>query len=182
MYILIYHFADYLQIEKSRNKTSKFTKFYLDSLSLNQQARLLRRIDILLTAKGVGETNIAWMRPCSIVLEVSPWAYFVPHYFYKLSRRAGLLHYSWQATKKDTRTVDLFRNRPECERKMRAIENKHYGNTSAVNKECLSDSLCLSCSQNVDGVYVNINFVQSLIEKAVEDRKKCILNHPYLMA
>lgn len=150
-------------------------------MSLSQQARALRSIDVLLTAKGSGEVNIAWMRPCSIVLEISPWAYFIPHYFYKLSRRSGLLHYSWQALKKDTRTTDLFLNRPECERKLRAIENKNHGNITSMNKECLNDPLCSSCGQNVDGVIVNISDLQSLVEKAVEDRRRCIANHPFLM-
>jgi hypothetical protein len=168
-------------MEKGSNKTYKFKKFYLDGMSLNQQARALRSIDILLTAKGSGEVNIAWMRPCSIVLEISPWSYYIPHYFYKLSRRSGLLHYSWQALKEDTRTTDLFLNRPECERKLRAIEFKNHGNTTSMNKECLNDPLCSSCGQNVDGVIVNINDVQSLVEKAFEDRRRCISNHPFLM-
>lgn len=138
-------------VSKETQRTSRFSYFTLDDKSLIHQARLMRRVDILLAVKGSGETNIAWMRPCSIVMEVSPWGYYVPHYFQKLSRRVGLLHYSWQVQLKDTKTKELFRNRPECARKFHEISISGMNNATHVNKMCFNDQLCRSCAMAVDG-------------------------------
>ena len=145
-----------------------------------EQAKLLRDIDILLTVKGAGETNIAWMKPCSIVLEISPWGYYVPHYYFKLSKRSGLLHYAWQVQRKDTGMNKLFINRPECGPKMNYIETLANKNISIVNQECLKDIVCRSCAKNIDGVVLNANALRARILSAMEDRKTCIRNHPFL--
>ena len=162
------------------NGTSKFKKFYLDGKRLLQQAKLIREVDILLTVKGAGETNIAWMKPCSIVLEVSPWGYYVPHYFQKLARRSGLLHYPWQVDFKDTGLKNLYRNRPECAVKFASVNRQGLKNKTIVNKECFGDDLCRSCTQNVDGVWVDIKFLKEIILKMSIERRACIESHPFL--
>lgn len=40
----------------------------------------MRSTDILVTVHGAGETNMAWMKPCSVVLEVFPWAFYYDYF------------------------------------------------------------------------------------------------------
>lgn len=41
-----------------------------DTMGLREQAAAMRATDILITVHGAGETNMAWMKPCSVVIEV----------------------------------------------------------------------------------------------------------------
>ena len=165
-------------INSGNNDTSKFSIMYLDEKPLIHQARLFRHVDILLIVKGEGETNIAWMKPCSVVVEISPWGYFVPHYFQKLAKRSGILHYPWQVGFKETGTKELYRNRPECARTFRSMNA--LANHSQVNKECFGDQVCRSCALEVDGVVIDYEDVQHLINKGMADRERCIQSHPFL--
>ena len=120
------------------------------------------------------------MKPCSIVLEVSPWGYYVPHYFQKLAKRTGLLHYPWQVDFKNTGSKKLYRNRPECAGKFKVMNKQGLKNLTIINKECFGDQLCRSCAQNVDGIFVDIDYLQELLILATRERRSCIKNHPFL--
>ena len=45
-------------------------EFLFEGAPLEMQAQMLHEADIILTPHGAGETNLIWLKPCSIVLEV----------------------------------------------------------------------------------------------------------------
>lgn len=82
------------------NKQIKnITVHSFEGKSLFYQVQAMRSTDVLLTGHGAGNANIAWMKPCSIVIEVFPWAFYIPNYFGSLAKSAGLLYYSIQVCK-----------------------------------------------------------------------------------
>jgi len=44
-------------------------------MSFAEQVRDMRRTDIVIAPHGAGQTNVAFMRPCSILIEVTPFGY-----------------------------------------------------------------------------------------------------------
>ena len=53
------------------SKDSTPYSFDFEGNTFREQVSIMRATDILLTVHGAAETNIAWMHPCSTVLEVS---------------------------------------------------------------------------------------------------------------
>ena len=53
------------------SKDSTPYSFDFEGNTFREQVSIMRATDILLTVHGAAETNIAWMHPCSVVLEVS---------------------------------------------------------------------------------------------------------------
>lgn len=131
---------------------------YFEKKTFHQQARLMRNADIVITIHGAAMTNIVFLKPCSIVIEVFPWVYHSPDYYGGLAKRAGLLHYEWQEHYLNT---DLFLDQ-ESEAKCSEVFNKvlraskynaHGGSAldqsdlDRANHACFSVENCRMCAQ-----------------------------------
>ena len=100
----------HLRIEYGYNASVVF----LEHHSFRQQVQIMRGIDVFIAVHGAGTINVAWMRPCSIVIEVLPWGYNNTIYFGSLSVRTGLLYYNRYSRENDTIFTNVFNKRPSC--------------------------------------------------------------------
>jgi hypothetical protein len=204
----------------SKNMVAREANLYFEKSSLRQQAMLMREIDVLVLAHGAAEVNIAWMKPCSVLIEVFPWAFFIPDYFGNLAKTAGVLHYPIQVKRNATVCTKLFAKHSNCPAVLQkyllaAATNKtasaagHHSSShhhfqidknteyqgyhtkddditdapeviSYINDRCYKNDDCRSCTRDCDGAKLSFNDVQSVLRVAIKDRRKCILNHPYL--
>lgn len=171
---------------------------YLEPLSLRQQAVLLRETDVVIAVHGAGETNIAFMKPCSIVIEVYPRGFYIPYYFGGLAKQSGLLHYSWNANSSHTIRKQSFIDRPFCKDLLdEMIEGKSKPKTSYFQQKkpkkddlsgmtleqrvqrCSGESKCRMCAREADGVFVDVDQLKEVLAHAIHDRQACIANNPY---
>jgi len=70
-------------------------EFLFEGVSLREQAETMYSADIIITTHGAAETNLAWLKPCSIVIEIYGYPFF-ELYFKGLSEVLNLVHYWWQ--------------------------------------------------------------------------------------
>ena len=193
----LFNAVDVLNSPLIRNKSMITSQFILDDKSLVEQVSLIRTLDILIAVHGAGLTNMAWLKPCSIVFEVFPYGYYIPTYFGPLASKIGLIHYTLESTLYDTIITNLLLERPHCHKRMSRLQNTVKNQIKEIDKEagvenisiisplsysnlCFEDDLCRSCSRGADGVRVNISLLDKLLSKLLIDRAECILNHDFL--
>eukprot|EP01038_Epipyxis_sp_PR26KG_P007592 gene7592-10341_t len=75
---------------------------FFENKSFIDQMKIMSDSDIILTIHGAGLTNLAFMKPCSVVIEIFPFAFNIPHYFGGLARKSGIIHFSWQESLRHT--------------------------------------------------------------------------------
>jgi hypothetical protein len=154
-----------------------------ETTSMLTQAELFYNADILISVHGAGETNMAFMKPCSVVIEFCMFGYCEPgasHYFGDLAISAGLLYYRYTESPENMQIesfivgghwylgtgqdcVDLLADLPK---------DKHeaYG-------VCMRDGNCRRCAR-LCNVNVNATVLDGLLTRAMTEREECILNHP----
>ena len=169
------------EFEKSpgaQNTKFNVSMTQFDGLRLTKQVELMRSIDIIIAVHGAGLTNVAFMKPCSIVFEVFPFGLEKadhPWYFGLLARQTDLLHYSWIAEKGSSHLLPdaNVAGGKDC---------KGYYDTLPVDPTnawllCYDDKYCRACAK-LTTIDANIQTFQSLLPKALSDRQTCINNHP----
>jgi len=75
-------------------------KLYLEDLSHQEQFSLMRETTILIGIHGSGLTNLIFLPPGSVLLEIFQYGFTRPTYRY-VSGLAGVLYLSWQNSKKE---------------------------------------------------------------------------------
>jgi hypothetical protein len=178
-----------MQADLRQNRSFSISQFILDDKKLVEQVTIIRKLDILLTVHGAGVTNIAWLRPCSIVLEVFPYGYYIPNYFGTLAEKSGSIYFSWESSLKNTKQKLLLLERPHCQKIFDTLEKKVLDqnrdrNTTTVRIRysdlCFEDDLCRSCSRGAEGVTVDIPYLQNILPHLLEKRIKCISEHDFI--
>ena len=164
---------------------------YFEKLTFREQVELMHSLDIAITVHGAGETNIAFMKPCSIVIEVFPYGFYIPDDFGSLALKVGLLHYSWQEASENTIRTHDFQERKYCKdvlkrffdpMKSNKFVNQQSNNNQRNDKqlsECLQNGQCRSCAREADGVLIQQSTLYSVLVQAVQDRANCTEEHPY---
>ena len=141
--------------------------------SLQHQARLLHGASVLIATHGAGNTNMAFMRPCSVIIELFPALFFIPGYFGSLAQRAGLLHFPMQAAANASHFLTPLRR--ECKQAfLRAGQSQ--GDASA---ECFQDAVCRRCARSVDLIEIDFERLGLLLDKALEARSRCLADSLY---
>lgn len=79
----------------NNNNKHHINEFLFEGVSLQQQAETIYSSDIIITTHGAAETNLAWLKPCSIVIEIYGYPFF-ELYFKGLAEVLNLVHYWWQ--------------------------------------------------------------------------------------
>lgn len=150
---------------------------------------------------------MAFMMPCSIVIEVTPFMHAFSNIdrgytFYSLSLRTDLLYYNLQITRSESTYNSFVTQDPRCIKIMNSIVKKllphfqegtffekhvniHVENNDIndkLNEECIADGDCRHCARSVEKLYLSIPRLQQTIEQAKMDRQKCIQNHPLYIA
>jgi hypothetical protein len=103
---------------------STVKKLLFEELTLYQQAKAMRDADVVIAIHGAGLTNIAFMSPCSIVIEVFPELYYWPTFYGSLANQTGLLYYFYQATSSQTRRKPNPRKSFQCEEVLKEVRMK----------------------------------------------------------
>jgi hypothetical protein len=176
--------------------------FLFEGASLETQARTLSETDIVLVPHGAAETNLAWLKPCSIVLEVFSWAFYDPCYVC-LCNAIGLINIQWQEPESHTipttsqiGAITVCKNQvKDTAKRIASNWNSHYqsrqpgriipssGNQSLfdsfVTEECMSDGDCRTCCRGALEVTVSISYLTSILKQALVDRYTCIASHPF---
>jgi YHS domain-containing protein len=164
-------------------------------MSFIDQVKLMRSTDIILTVHGAALTNIAFMKPCSIVLEVFPFAYHYPKYYGNLAIASGLIRYDWQEYFNNTIFNDHFTqdSAPNCMEILGTVifkAMKQYGDNindpsvmKGISLMCYFARGCHSCFRSSDsyalGVTITIKTLIKHLEIALNERKKCIAANPF---
>ena len=86
---------------------------YFEGLDFAQQALALHESDLVLTVHGAAETNLIFLKPCSILLEITPFGFDVD-FFDVFAAESEVLHYGWQEDFVHTVHSQSFRLRPQC--------------------------------------------------------------------
>ncbi len=199
---------DFIDNEKLQGYNSKNNSenngIYFENLTFKQQVALMQSTDIGITVHGAGETNIAFMKPCSVIIEIFPNGFYIPNYFNSLAIKVGLLHYSWQESFENTIRKKLFQEREYCRSIIHDLRNGIYRshhpkrhksedqtqsstvenpmNQQGDDKQllaCFEDGMCRSCTREADGIIINHKILGEVILKAAQERADCILQHPY---
>lgn len=166
---------------------------FFEKTTFQEQAQMISEIDILLTVHGAGETNLIFMKPCSVVIELFPFGFDFSDYFGSLAKKSGILHYYWQEPFNRTVHRKNYKIRPYCNEVMNSYLQGEYVNNSLIpssqvmnesmiamysNVNCIATRNCRFCSREADGVYVNIPKFIEVLSRAIIDRQHCIRTHP----
>lgn len=170
---------------------------FMEGLTFKEQVYFTSSIDILITIHGAGETNIAFMKPCSIVIEIFPFSFDVSGYFQGLAKSAGLLHYYWLESYQHTIQIEHYKLKPNCKTMIQHLIHGKYSIIMKQNysmninhddaiyadeitiKHCVENGECRSCTRDVDAVLIDTFKLNKILKQAIEDRRHCILTNPY---
>jgi hypothetical protein len=175
---------------------------YFEKMTFRQQVAFMHSVDIVITTHGAGETNIAFMKPCSVIIEVFPHGFYIPYYFKSLAEKVGLLHYSWQESFENTIRIQSYQEREHCQAIIHDLQNgkfhmKHPLPVGHIHQNatvgdpmdedgndpqlyaCFKDSLCRSCVREADGMIIDHITLNTVLNQAANDRIKCMQEHPY---
>ena len=199
--------VNHLFQEISEMNVGNVSTTQFEDKSFIQQARMLYESDIVITVHGAALTNTIFMKPCSIVIEASPWLYD-SKYFESLAKNADLLYYGWMEgplssapntltrsyiqgmrcrgiLKKHNETaMDLMIKEGSEGMKLQHTE-KHVVNDSISIPNTLSaikhiyceDNECRSCAKDMD-IIMSLYRTRNTLKQALMERKQCIINHP----
>lgn len=185
----------------SDTKSEHSNVFLFEGASLETQARILSNTDIIIVPHGAAETNLAWLKPCSIVLEVFSWAFYDACYV-GLCAAVGLIHFQWQEPEAHTvQTNSLIGAITVCKSQVKDTASRiaknwnqyqsrqpsrlipSSGNQSLfdsfVTEECMRDGDCRTCSRGALEVTVSIPYLTNILKQALVDRQTCVSTHPF---
>jgi hypothetical protein len=172
------------------------------------QVKSMRAADVIITTHGAALTNIAFMKPCSIIIEIFPFAYHKPEYFGSLAEKLNLLRYHWQETYGNTLYQEQIlmsdHGNISCwqilknvisesgyqDDVMKRLEEENYAQAkkimSKVNDHCFRSKYCESCfngmNEFVMSVKPSISKIDHKLHRAIIQRKRCIRSNPYYNA
>lgn len=179
-----------LEAALHRRIVSAISIVTFDGKTLKAQAEIMYKTDIFVTIHGAGQTNVAFMRPCSVVLEICPFAYCEvgitqgpTTYFGTLAHSTGLIYFRYTEPKEnsilppDTHTGggSWSGNSKRCGKVYGALPSS---DAYAATASCQPDKHCRECSRMTD-VLVNSTVLRELTAQAVAKRDECILTHPF---
>jgi len=149
-----------------------------EGMHLQDQVRITRDSDIVLSVHGAGLTNWGFLRPCAIAIELLPLGLGTPpndHYFGVLVNRVGAMHYSWTESKSNSPLVSnaWLDGGYDC----RKLYNPLPDDASKSVEKCWPNKYCRACSR-LATVRVNTTTLGVVLKKALTDRQTCLKTHP----
>ena len=149
-----------------------------EKMSLEEQVRSTRDADVAISVHGAGITNWAFLRPCSIAIEILPFGLGTPpnsHYFGVLVSRVGALHFSWTEERANSRLAPRAKldNGKDCGKTINSLPVDLYSAAAL----CSVDKYCRACAR-LASVWVNTTTLGATLKKAMADRATCFRTHP----
>jgi hypothetical protein len=142
---------------------SAVTLQYLDDKTFMEQVELFRGTELLIIGHGAAVTNILFMAPCAVVIELMPWGYLIPGMYGGLAADMGLVY-------KSLNSLSPF---PEYARFCPAAE---YQDCRVGENNMTTESFrCRSCVRTNGRIIADIPALEDLMRSAVEERAVCLL-------
>jgi hypothetical protein len=175
---------------------------FLEGAPFSEQIRMVRESQILLAPHGAAVTNAAFLKPCSIVIEIYPAMYFWPTFYGSLANQSYLLHYFFEATLNETsfenyNKKDDYRCRDVLQTarrgiiyngssdhvitKRQSIQASHnitdlfaYERELVAGDSCFASHLCRLCARSIAGLTINLDKLGEAIQDGMRQREKCL--------
>ncbi len=164
------------QLKDTVTKPSNVHVHMTEDRSFDEQIRPFAFADVVIAIHGGGETNIAFMRPCSILIEVFPWKYTPFAFFHELAMNVGLIHEYWEAERPTT--FPKFSNASaECRTVFFPLWSEYGLNTThneLLTSDCQSSYECRKCARHVNDVNISVPMLQDKLSIALEKRNECV--------
>jgi hypothetical protein len=162
---------------------SNVTMFMTEDQSFETQAMSFARADIVVSIHGAGETNILFMKPCSILIEIYPWQYTPVNFFHGLASKVGMIHEYWEANR--TEIFPVFKKEDSaCNKHFQRIwlayqdgiggRSKNETINTVLAAECTKKKTCLNCARLVPSVYVSIPMLREKLAMGLRKRHACL--------
>lgn len=181
------------QVHESLSRTTLSRNFdiavkYLDTHPFLAQARAAYEADFIVSVHGMSLSNVAFMKPCSVVIEVFPWLYHDWRLISSLAESAGLLHFYWmegpERTKRDFRAKEL-KNCPEQIKHYLGLQNhtkylsiQDMYASDSLSSKCMQNSVCHTCTKQLGKITINLEKLKKIFLKSLAKRKECVASHP----
>jgi hypothetical protein len=166
----MYHTISMVSVESFENKS-----FY-------EQVQAARNADVLIAIHGAGLINMAFMRPCSIVLEIFHWGYNEVDYFKGLAHSAGLIREHWVEGYNNVEYLfdDAFSS-ATCRDIINGLHrdgNSH--DSSWVRQRCMDlEGPCRRCIRDVSKVTISLEPLRRAMDYAMKRRRVCMEKSMY---
>ena len=142
------------------------------------QALSFSQADVVISIHGAGETNVLFMRPCSVLIEIYPWRYTPVYFFHGLATKVAVIHEYWEAN----RTVNYpqFANAhiQQCNKHFRPMWEDYRPDNETHNTElanaCDENDACSSCARLVPNVYISIEKLKEKLTNGLRKRSRCL--------
>jgi hypothetical protein len=153
-----------------------------------EQIERMHNIDIVIAPHGAAITNVIFLKPCSVLIEIYPWNYLPISFFHRFTTASGVLHYPIIVRAESTvihPTVhahysDIFQTNFTALFHTNDSFSTHERQTT-INALCkVYVHQCNYAFRDITGFHVNITELLSVVDKALEDRWQCLLTHPFL--
>jgi len=133
-----------------------------DLATLQAQAAIMRLADVVVAPHGNGLTNIMFMRPCSIVVEIFP-ARFRYVLFELLASQSSLVYRPYQISR-----ASRTEGAPAC-----LLKNEEW--MSMPYDECFRDLSCRPCARSAPFVRAEYETtIRPRLLDAIRERQRCI--------
>ena len=156
-----------------------------DSMSFKEQAEAMFSTDLLISVHGAGLTNIVFMKPCSVVIEILPFGFVGPGkehllklggYFGALARSSDLIFLHYMESKSNSILKDSARF-PGNGKMCRDVYPPITDDMDVASNECMETIFCRSCVKQ-SNLYVNRTVLRRLVVEGLRSREKCRMTHP----
>ena len=158
---------------------------FFDAMSFKEQAGAMLTADLLISVHGAGLTNIVFMKPCSVVIEILPYGFVGPGkeqllrlggYFGALAIGLDLIFLKYMESKVNSildKTARFPGNQKECSEIYPPISD----DKEAAAADCMKTIFCRSCVKQAN-LYINRTTLRPLIKEGLRLRDQCRLTHP----
>jgi hypothetical protein len=170
-----------------------------EGLSIYEQASMMSKVDVFIGIHGAAFTNTAFMKPCSIMIEVFPWLFNSFAFYRPWHRGVNLIHHSWMEKYENTTRFKDENEPAYCPAVVRHYYNvqkmyskvdprfydqlhnnmSYFYNPASFSTRCMKDPRCEKCTRTVKGLSISLDTLKDRLEKALEERKQCILENEF---
>eukprot|EP01040_Poterioochromonas_malhamensis_P013123 gene13123-14407_t len=118
-----------------------------DGKSFEDQVKGTADMDIMIGIHGAAFTNVVFMKPCSVLIEVYPWFFHGWNFFDRFTRSSEVLHYTWMES---------------LENSIQPTQNSYLEDCSKVLESCiqgLKASMCIILTGVADELIMSKTFI-----------------------
>jgi len=142
--------------------------------SLKTQVLATGKSDILISIHGAGLTNIFAMKPCTVLVEVFPFAFHCAM-FRDLAQSIDLGYFSWEESQENCAYNSTTND--YCMTRLHTVAS---GVSPALaHRECSKDAECRRCMREAVKVHLNLTRLHETVQRAEKYYSECKMRHPY---